>query len=348
MFSTLYQKNNSGKVKVWTISVENDTITTTYGQQDGKLVTTQRVIKSGKNLGRSNQTTIHEQAIAEAKSKWNAKLDQGYSEKLTDETEHILPMLALDYHKRGKDIVFPCYIQPKLDGIRAIYKNGKFYSRKGKLFTGLEHISNELPSNAILDGELYTPDTSFENIVSVVRNEKGDIDKTSIHYNVFDKIDDKIYRERRNWIYTYLDSKKYTHIVTTTECKNEEDIDSWYNLFVKRDGYEGVMLRNKNGLYRENYRSPDLQKYKTFQDNEFEIVEFKQGTGVEKGCVVWVCVTKNGDKFSVRPRGSHESRKNQFNNGKDYIGKQLTVRYQNMSDKGIPRFPVGIIIRDYE
>jgi Flp pilus assembly protein CpaB len=31
-----------------------------------------------------------------------------------------------------------------------------------------------------------------------------------------------------------------------------------------------------------------------------------------------------------------------------YIGKELTVRFQELSDDGIPRFPVGISFRDYE
>ena len=34
--------------------------------------------------------------------------------------------------------------------------------------------------------------------------------------------------------------------------------------------------------------------------------------------------------------------------GAEYVGKKLTVRYQELTDDGIPRFPVGIAIRDYE
>jgi hypothetical protein len=30
------------------------------------------------------------------------------------------------------------------------------------------------------------------------------------------------------------------------------------------------------------------------------------------------------------------------------IGKSLTVRYFEMTDDNIPRFPVGVSIRDYE
>jgi len=37
-----------------------------------------------------------------------------------------------------------------------------------------------------------------------------------------------------------------------------------------------------------------------------------------------------------------------FQNGSNYIGQQLTVRYQELTDDGVPRFPVGIAIRNYE
>lgn len=35
-------------------------------------------------------------------------------------------------------------------------------------------------------------------------------------------------------------------------------------------------------------------------------------------------------------------------NKSKYIGKNLTVQFQNLTDAGIPRFPVGLEIRDYE
>ena len=37
-----------------------------------------------------------------------------------------------------------------------------------------------------------------------------------------------------------------------------------------------------------------------------------------------------------------------FKNGDKYMGKMLTVKYQNLTDLGVPRFPVGIAFRDYE
>jgi DNA ligase-1 len=41
-----------------------------------------------------------------------------------------------------------------------------------------------------------------------------------------------------------------------------------------------------------------------------------------------------------------ESRREWFNKGDRFIGKNLTVIYQELSDLGIPRFPVGKAVRD--
>jgi DNA ligase-1 len=113
------------------------------------------------------------------------------------------------------------------------------------------------------------------------------------------------------------------------------------------EGYEGIMLRNATGVYR-GVRSKELQKYKEFQDDEYEVVDFRQGEGQEEGCVLWVCRTPSGIPFSVRPRGTREDRAVLYQKGADYVGQMLTVRFQELTDDGVPRFPVGIAFRDYE
>ena len=87
-------------------------------------------------------------------------------------------------------------------------------------------------------------------------------------------------------------------------------------------------------------------------ENTYEIqvavAGFTEGEGSEKGLVIWICKTKDGKPFNVRPRGTHEERAELFKKAKNYVGQKLTVRYQELSDDGIPRFPVGITFRDYE
>ena len=108
------------------------------------------------------------------------------------------------------------------------------------------------------------------------------------------------------------------------------------------------MLRNRAAKYRVGVRSVDLQKYKEFEDAEYPVVAFKEGDGLEKGCVVWVCETAKGQQFAVRPRGTHEERAALYKVAGNYVGKPLCVRYQELTTDGIPRFPVGIAFRDYE
>ena len=55
-----------------------------------------------------------------------------------------------------------------------------------------------------------------------------------------------------------------------------------------------------------------------------------------------------GNEFTVRPEGSYEHRKKLNRNATKYIGKKLTMKFQAYTKGGVPRFPVGISIRDYE
>jgi ABC-type dipeptide/oligopeptide/nickel transport system ATPase component len=83
-------------------------------------------------------------------------------------------------------------------------------------------------------------------------------------------------------------------------------------------------------------------------EEEFTIVGFHDGEGIDKDSVIWECITNNGSDliFSVKPKATHEERKLMYKNGEEYIGKQITVIFQEYSDSGIPRFPIGKSMRD--
>ena len=118
------------------------------------------------------------------------------------------------------------------------------------------------------------------------------------------------------------------------------------SVFVSQ-GYEGIMIRESSSTYEIGKRSNYLLKFKMFQTDEYEIIDVKEGTGRDKGTAIWVC-TVGDHKFSVRPEGTIESRRTFLANKDRYIGKNLTVRFQNLTALGIPRFPVGVVVRDYE
>jgi DNA ligase-1 len=144
-------------------------------------------------------------------------------------------------------------------------------------------------------------------------------------------------------------ARAFEHVerLPTEVCQTKDELKGFHDRYVA-DGKEGLIIRNSAGLYQLAARSKDLQKYKEFEDAEFTVVEFTDGVGSEKGLVIWVCETEDKKKFSVRPRGTHEERTELFDDAESYVGKKLTVRYQELTEDGIPRFPVGIAFRDYE
>jgi DNA ligase-1 len=381
-FPTLYGEASTGKAKLWSVAVEardgTGVIIVTHGYVDGKQQTNERVVTIGKNIGKKNETTPIQQAISEAQALWNKKKDAGYApaaggagtsacEDAEDDSavpsssDGIpLPMLAQDYNKRGKDIVFPCYAQRKLDGVRCVAIAGKgLYSRNGKPMsahlTAIRAEVDSLPAGTIVDGELYADKThlSFQEIVGLAKKatlKKGDVEKLPCLYLcVYDVIMDGTNKDRKKWLDALFASRTFSHIkqLPTAVCNSADDAKYLHSTYVA-EGYEGLILRNVKGLYKIGHRSKDLQKYKEFLDEEFPIVGFKEGDGLEKGCVIWTCRTKDGAEFDCRPRGSREERCALFHSGASYIGKPLSVRFQEWTDDKVPRFPVGIAIRDYE
>ena len=369
-------------------------IQTTHGYLNGKMQVNEKVISQGKNIGKKNETSPIEQAISEARATWVKKIESGYAESIlatmsVDEKEEEsgvhdatqskaqsetqskaqnavrgkginaevpLPMLAHDYHKRGKSALFPCFVQPKLDGTRCVGIPGNgLFSRLRKSFPHMEHILSELhqlPPEIILDGELYSSTLTFQEIVGLVKKETlrdGDAEKQrQIQFHVYDIIADMPFQNRLANLKLLFQRHKFQHLVLvpTEVCESEEKMKEKHAEYVL-SGYEGIMLRTKLGVYKHS-RSVDLLKYKEFFDDEYEVVGFEQGQGLEEGCVIWVCRTAEQKTFHCRPRGTRESRSELFQQGADYIGKKLTVRFQELTDERIPRFPVGIAFRDYE
>ena len=369
-FPTLFGTSSTGKVKQWSVEVlDGAIIRTSHGYEGGKIQVTDKQIEKGKNIGKKNETTPLQQAISEAQSLWQKKRDEKYSSKddekysPKDEDEekepskhHAVdddvpsPMLAHDYNKRGKSIVFPCFIQQKFDGTRTIAMPQKgLFSRNRKAYPHLEHIREEIdriPADMILDGELYSTTLTFQEIVGIVKNTTVQPNQREIQFYVYDLVNDQTFEKRWAMLQRIFQQKfKYLVLVKTEECKSEVEMKAKHAEYVEAN-FEGIMLRNKTGLYANN-RSVHLQKYKEFFDMECRIVGFKEGEGLEAGCVIWICEV-DGKQFACRPRGTREERQELFQNGASHVGKMLTVRYQEKTDDGLLRFPVGIAIRDYE
>jgi ATP-dependent DNA ligase len=316
----LIRKDKTGNERFTDIRVED------LGDGTADIVKTTGVVGSEKvSVSRTNVKTGYEKALKRAQTMWN-------NEKT--KCTQILPMLANKWEDRQKYISEPFYVQPKLDGVRLIVSNKGCFSRTGKPVEGVEHLARGLKDGEYLDGECYAPNKTFEEITSMFKMNPKDLE-----FHVFDYFDvnrpELTFEERKDRI-----------TVDTFMVNKKSEVQGYHDLFVNQ-GHEGIMIRDASSTYEIGKRSNYLLKYKAFQTDEYEIVDVKEGTGREKGTAIWVC--KVGDQhFSVRPEGTLEVRKRYLMEKDKYIGKQLTVRYQNLTALGIPRFPVGVAIRDYE
>lgn len=365
-FPKLYAKSSNGKVKIWEIEAIDNKMIIKSGYEDGKQNTQTKEIK-GKSIGKINETSDSEQCVLECKSKWQHKLDEQYTEnkdniKSYEEQEVLLPMLALNYKDRSHDIHFPCYVQPKLNGVRCIYQNGKFMSRKGKEYTTLNHLVSELQelNIDIPDGEIYVHGMTLQEIIRRVKKDRG-VSSEALEYWIYDQIWDETFGDRTEDLKAAfeLDENGDPRLkplvklirVPTILVNSEKEIKELHDKWVKQ-GFEGAIIRNVDGMYKVKHRSKDLQKFKEFFDDEFKIVGGHEGSGEDKGTVIFEVETKNGQVFSVRPKGTREMRIEWMKNIDKLKGEFLTVRYQNLSESGIPIFPVGVkidaTVRDYE
>lgn len=393
-FDILYGKSKDNKTKSWKISVEqyNDysEIVTLYGYN--RKIETRRRVSSGKNLNKANATSHFQQAILEATSKWTKKTDiEKYSpikpNEIVDDTAETLnfdnlnlydttitticfPMLAQDFSKHKKKVIYPCFIQPKLDGYRMIYNTTSqtITTRQGKEFGIVKQSSKlykelcSLPSGYILDGELYVHNSldnqdtqdkvSFETLgvlrktKNLTKEEVANLNK--IEYHVYDIIDTKLtYNNRKTLLHTLID-KKFGMIkpVTTIEVTSEDEITNYHQQIVNVDGYEGTIIRNYNGMYKEKYRSFDLLKFKDFMDSEFEIIDYtfeKDTSGADKNLIVWIIKIKEDIKCKVRPKGTKEQRQEIYSQcEKDFSifkGKKLWTKFFEYTSDGNLRFP---------
>lgn len=264
------------------------------------------------------------------------------------------------------------YVSRKIDGARCIAivdANGDatFYSRTGKIFDTLDIVRGGIKalgvSNVVFDGELCLVDDDgnedFQGVMKELRKKNHIIKNPS--YKIFDMIShDEFYSKKGEKHKTY--QHRYENIKTVMknnscvclsvlaqeQIKDDEHFAEW----TKRSndyGWEGLMLR-ANEPYKGK-RSKDLLKYKSFNDDEYEVVDVEMGpfryvyNGQETEETMLSCVTIKHKGYNVRVGSgfSIDQRQEFFKHPKKILGKIITVQYfaesQNQ-DGGISlRFP---------
>lgn len=290
----------------------------------------------------------------------------------------VLPMLAkvLDSDKPF-DKFGAMLGQWKIDGLRCIIGAEEdlqdmfnpvrltYHSRTGEDWTSkmywmddiiLPYLSAELVDmmvneGACLDGELYIPGYSVNDINSFVKN-----DKLAQHYKLqywcYDICIENMSAVKRNE-FRLKNIKRIAYTFNTKEehlnCGNQfvllptfDYIKSMDSAIYERDkfmdlGFEGLILRNPNAEYQFGKRNQAMFKFKKVDDGKFEIVNIIQ-EHKRSDLPLFICRNDiNNQLFEVSINKPHDVQREILANKNEYIGKYMVVEFRARS--GVTQVP---------
>lgn len=279
------------------------------------------------------------------------------------------PQLASEISKLQIPVTFDKLGSTKLDGIRLATWRGQPLTRSLKLIPN-KHVQYLMRLVPYKDGELIVgpPNAAdvYRKTFSGVMSIEGTPDFT---YYIFDDLTDfsLTFEQRLNKL-ADIESKlpSWCKVLPQNRIKDQTDLDSMYAGCLEL-GYEGVMLRNPDSMYkfgRCTVNSQDSLKVKPFQDAEAEILavyeaeenlneaftnelgytdrsthaENKAGKGMAGGFIVRDLVT--GVQFRCAPGSlSHYQREVVWKYQHMMPGKILTYRFMPLGVKDKPRHP---------
>lgn len=251
------------------------------------------------------------------------------------------PPLLLAETWDGERDVTGWFLSEKLDGVRALWDGTRFLSRQGNEYHAPAWFRTELPSEP-LDGELWLERKAFQRTVSIVRRHDESPLWRSIRYMIFDapahggpfekRIEHCRHRFDRH-------PAPFVSVLTHDVCRGGVHMQQELERILALGG-EGLMLREPGSQY-EVGRSATLLKVKRFLDDEARVVGHEPGRGRHRGRLgALACERPDGVRFAVGS-GLTDAEREQ----PPVIGSTITFRYQELSDRGVPRFPTFVRVR---
>jgi DNA ligase-1 len=274
----------------------------------------------------------------------------------------VKPLLAHTYSPHR--IIYPTLIQPKLNGVRALYQAGYFQSRDELPWNHIivEHLAAPLKyifnDDVILDGEFYVHGWPLQRINGAIAvNRQAPCDDTSlVEFHVFDVVNfSKPFHDRFDPVAEILAQTRAQHAVRPVPVRkvfDESQANDEYARWVT-EGYEGIMYRlgacnytrpsAGRGISDKNNRSWSLLKRKDFQDAEFLINGVEEGLGKRRNMAgALVCETPEGREFRVGTGFTELEAISYYENPP--TGKTAKVKYLCLTHDKIPFNPTLLFI----
>ena len=290
------------------------------------------------------------------------------------------PMLASPT-KAGdlENLKYPLLASCKIDGIRATVVNGQLMSRTMKPIPNL-YTRSLFQQGCFegLDGELVVGNPNDKNLMQQTMSGVMSVDgEPDVSWHVFDKWNCpgefrlRAHIAKEIVMSTLLYSKqnkRVVHWVPHRVLRFKSQLTEFED-FAVGHGYEGIMLRDPNGPYkqgRSTLKEGYLLKVKRFEDGEAEVLGFKEqmrndntlttdARGYAKRSThadgktaagilgaFTVRDTKTGQVFDVGTGFTAEQRANLWEGRNYLIGKLVKYKHFPVGVKDLPRFPTFV------
>lgn len=227
----------------------------------------------------------------------------------------------------------------KLDGVRAYWDGKQLISRQGYTFTPPEDYLRYFPPYP-LDGELYSTRGQFEQISATVRSGTGNWQPIKLHIFDVPQASGNLYQRlavAQQWLQLYPAAP--LAIIPQIPVKSVQHAEDFLK-YIESQGGEGVMLRNPGQSYTGG-RSNQLLKFKSQHDAECTVTQHYEGKGRNQGRIGAIGCRNQYGEFRIGSGFKDAQRDNP-----PPIGATITYRYRGFTQKGKPRFPTFVRIRD--
>jgi len=168
------------------------------------------------------------------------------------------PML---FHTLQKENIVSWYYSLKMNGAFGRWQNGQLYTKNGRLLHPPVEITQHLPREATLDGEIYARHNR-----SHVRKALSDIWEKDVKFVVFDLVEHKVTFEDRWHKLRQLHKKYGFDLVPQYQITSEKEATRIFHK-ISRSDEEGLVLRHSSSFYESGIRSKTTLKWKPQKDS---------------------------------------------------------------------------------
>ena len=286
------------------------------------------------------------------------------------------PMLAKQVDKVTNTKIFDkeWYASRKIDGLRALIYMGE----DGELHTASRGAMNydaamyEILINPILieifkenkglimDGEAYHHGFSLQQLNSIARTQKTAVDYGVLQFYWYDIVDTNSTFDER-WAYMQDIKDKYNlsfdperifkrdelriQFVPQQLISGYDNMLKLHNQFVE-EGWEGLVIRDPDVVYRPNGRTNDMIKIKVYKSEDFLVTGYELGLRGSED-MVFICETADGKEFKAKPLGDRLQKEEYVENFDSlYKGHVGECKFFYYSDDGVPLQPCFKAFRD--